>query len=559
MISWIQKTFQQHFRTIFLVMLAIIIISFVFTIGASPGIGQAGRKVAHRAFFDLNLGSQEDQERLMGDASLSVLLQAGYNALQNDRLQQYALQRYAALHLAAELNLPAPTDAEIVAHVQQLRAFAGQDGKFDAKRYAEFRDSLKTNPRLHESDVTRVLVDDVTYKNVEQLLSGPGYVLPAEVKNQLIRVESLWTLSAVNVDYPSFNPAIAVSDAELAKYFEDNAFRYEIAPKISVEYIDFPAADFISKVSVTDAEVRAYYDANPARFPKPAADAKAATPALLTPASGPEADFAAVRPQVEAALKQERAQRLAEQTAADLSVALYEGKITAGGLNEFLAARKLALKAVAPFDRTSVPAALGGGAQTGAEAFKLGPQHPFSDVVSTGHGAAILVWKDTLPARKPALAEVKDRVVADYRENEKRKRFVELGRTLHGLLAARLKAGDTLDKAVAAAAGTSTAKLEIKTWPAFTLATPPADLDYSLYGAIESLQKGQLSEMVISGDKGLLVYAADKKLPDLNPTGAKFAETRAQLARITASRNGSEYLAEIVDRELSKSAPSLQP
>ncbi|MBW8782125.1 MAG: peptidyl-prolyl cis-trans isomerase [Verrucomicrobia bacterium] len=559
MISWIQKTFQQHFRTIFLVMLAIIIISFVFTIGASPGIGQAGHKVAQRTFFDLNLGSQEDQERLMGDASLSVLLQAGYNALQNDRLQQYALQRYAALHLATELNLPAPTDAEVIAHVQQLRAFAGQDGKFDAKRYAEFRDSLKTNPRLHESDVTRVLVDDVTYKNVEQLLSGPGYVLPADVKNQLIRVESQWTLSAVNVDYPSFNPAITVSDAELEKYFEDNAFRYEIAPKVSVDYIDFPTADFISKVNVTDAEVRAYYDANPARFPKPSADAKATTPALLAPTAGPEADFAAVRAQVEAALKQERAQRLAEQTAADLSVALYEGKIAASGLNDFLATRKLALKSVAPFDRTSVPAVLGGGAQTGAEAFKLGPQHLFSDVVSTGHGAAILVWKDTLPARKPALTEVKDRVAADYRENEKRKRFVELGRTLRGLLAARLKAGDTLDKAVAAAAGTSTAKLEVKTWPAFTLATPPADLDYSLYGAIESLQKGQLSEMVISGDKGLIVYAADKKLPDLDPSGAKFAETRAQLARITASRNGSEYLGEIVDRELSKSAPSLQP
>src|SRR5256885_11755824 len=41
-------------------------------------------------------------------------------------------------------------------HVQQLRAFAGQDGKFDAKRYAEFRDSLKTNPRLQDRKSTRL-------------------------------------------------------------------------------------------------------------------------------------------------------------------------------------------------------------------------------------------------------------------------------------------------------------------------------------------------------------------------------------------------------------------
>jgi peptidyl-prolyl cis-trans isomerase D len=40
MISWIQRTFQHHFRTIFAILLALTIISFIFTIGASPGIGR---------------------------------------------------------------------------------------------------------------------------------------------------------------------------------------------------------------------------------------------------------------------------------------------------------------------------------------------------------------------------------------------------------------------------------------------------------------------------------------------------------------------------------------
>ena len=65
---------------------------------------------------------------------------------------------------------------------------------------------------------------------------------------------------------------------------------------VVARYVDFPMINFISGISVTDAEVRAYYDENPARFPKPAevkpaADAKVPVPA---PKSDPAADFAAV-------------------------------------------------------------------------------------------------------------------------------------------------------------------------------------------------------------------------------------------------------------------------
>ena len=35
MISWIQKYFQHHFRVIFAVLLGVVIIAFVFTIGAA--------------------------------------------------------------------------------------------------------------------------------------------------------------------------------------------------------------------------------------------------------------------------------------------------------------------------------------------------------------------------------------------------------------------------------------------------------------------------------------------------------------------------------------------
>ena len=556
MISWIQRTFQQHFKTVFAVLLGLIIISFVFTIGAAPGIGRAERATLKREFFGYNLGSTVDQQRLMGDAGLSANLQVGYG-LEAEQIQNYAFQRAATLHLADELHLPAATTAEIAEQIKTLRAFAGPDGQFDAATYKTFRDNLKSNPRLTEADIARVLGDDVRADKVQKLLGGPGYVLPTDIKNQLARADTTWTLATATVDYTTFNPSIPATDAELTKFFEESAFRYEIPPRIVATYADFPAAEYLAQVTLNEAEVRAYYDANPARFPKPATDAKAPAPVKADAA----ADYAAVRPQVELALKNERAQRLAAKAASDFVFSLYEAKAVAGSpaLANILATRKSPLKTLAPFTREAGPAEFGPAATTVAEeAFKLGKDRAYTEAVPTPNGAAVLFWQDTQPARKPAFAEVKTKVNADYLENEKRKRFVDLGRTLRSLIENRLKAGDTFEKAAASAATGTSAKIETKAVAAFTLRNRPQDLDYTVLGALERLEKGQVSDLAIAADKGTYVYVVDKKIPDFTPTNPLYAETRTQLGSYTARLGSSAYLAEIVETELKRSEPKVK-
>ena len=75
MISWIQKYFQQHFKVMFAVLLGVIIISFVFTIGAAPGIGRADRRMIDREFFGYNLALQSSHlQRAGGMATPARLL-----------------------------------------------------------------------------------------------------------------------------------------------------------------------------------------------------------------------------------------------------------------------------------------------------------------------------------------------------------------------------------------------------------------------------------------------------------------------------------------------------
>jgi peptidyl-prolyl cis-trans isomerase D len=554
MISWIQRSFQHHFRVVFGVLLAVTIISFIFTIGASPGIGRAGPKTYSQLFFGHDLSRQGASESLYGDAALSVQLQAGFMPRESAQVQEYGLQRIAALALADQLKIPAPSREDLATYIKNLGAFAGADGQFDANRYATFRDSLKTNPRLSEGDISRVLSDDVRIMRLQQILVGPGYVLPGEIRAQLALADSTWTIAVATADYASFQPDLPVAEDALKRFYDDTAFRYMVPPRVGVDFVEYPASAFLGAVSVTAAEVRAYFDENPLRFPKPA-EPKAADAAK---AVNLDADFAAVRPQVEQALKTERAQRLAAKAAADLTVAIYEQKLTphTPAFDDFLAKNKLTLKAVAPFHRDAVPPGLDWTPTIVEQALQLGADHPVSDALSGTAGSLVLFWRETLPSFQPGLAQVRDRVGADFKENERRQRFVEFGRTLRGQLETRLKAGEAFDRAAAAVTGGSQPKLVVKEYPSFLRRQPPKDIEATVLGPLDRLERGQVSDMLLTEDKGLFVYVKDKKSPDLAETSPQFAATQAQLARLSVSANRNLFMEEIVSRELKRNTPA---
>lgn len=548
MISWIQLTFQRHFRTVFLVLLAGLIISFIFTIGATPGIGRGDRKVQARTFFDLNLSSPEDQSRINTDANLSLYLQAGYQNFSADQVQQFAFERYAALYLANQLNLPKPSDAQLAEFIQGIRAFAGEDGKFDASAYTSFRDNLKAGGQFRESDVKRILEDDYRIRRVQTLLGGPGYVDASEVAFQLTRSDTTWTADIARIDYASFAPVIEPTNDQLQTYFEANTFRYDTPEQIKVSYVEFPATRYLAQVNPTDDEIRAYYDANPARFPKPAAAADAATPAVGS--DNLDADFLAVRDQVSAALRFERARRMANEAASDLPVALFNAKVAPESVPAYLAAHNEPLRSAEPFSRGNVPAFLAGSRQAVQQAFALDADHRISDAIATAAGAVVLVWEQTIAPAPSPFSAVVEKVRADYIEAQKRERFVALGRSLRSQLQTALAAGKSFADAAAALTGTNGAVVKTVNFADFSRRQPPQDFPNAAIGSLEALSAGQLSEMVISGNEGLITYAAAKTVPAADSSNPRYAELRDQLASYNGATTAAGTLRALVAKEL---------
>lgn len=548
MISWIQKNLQQHYRIVFGILLVLIIVSFVFITNASSGFGRADQRVRNTPFFDRNLGVKQDVEKIYRDAQIAIELQFGMPAGSVPQFDQFALSRYAGLYMANQLRVPEPTKFELEQHIKTLRVFAGENGEFDASRYAEFRAQLGKNGGPSQADVLRVLADDVRIERVTRLIVGPGYTLPSDVKRELALADTSWTLATATIDRSSFTPTITPTESDLTRFFEENALRYTIPAQVSVRYAAFAADNYQSVLPApSEQEIRNFYDSNPTRFPVP--ERKAGE------LPNPDADFAAVRADVEKALKNAAAARVASKAADDFAVAIYEKKITANSpeLDQLLAQFNVTLKDTPPFSYDNVPAELGRNPAIPAAALRLNAERPVSEAIPTETGSVVLFWQDTIPSRQPDFAEVRDRVSADYIAQQKDVRFAELGRTLRSGIESRMKAGESFDKAASAAAAAASVKVETKTLPAFTLRQPPQDFDPTLYRVLQDLEQGQVSEMATAADKGVIAYAQAKTLPDLSDANPQYAELRKRIAQTNASANGYTFFQQLVQQELAKS------
>lgn len=549
MISWIQRYFQKHFRLMFALILIAVAVPMVFIYSASGGTGSdRSGKLLERSFFGYNLGNADQTRRIFSDATWSIRLKAGYDALQGDQVQQYALQRIAGLALADEFHLPVPTAEQVAKAVTTLRAFQNEQGQFDQARYTQFGDSLKTRTDLTGADVNRILRDDLRLEALGKLIGGPGYVLPHDIKQQLSLGDSTWTVQIATLDYTGFSPAINPTEDMLKKFHEENAFRYDVPARPRLSIVEFKGTEFIPPVAPTEAELRAYYDANPARFPAPAEAEKKDDKPALAPAA-PVDNFPKVRAQVETALRSAVGARGASKAANDLATALFERKLAANSaeLAAFLAEQRRPARAVAPFTPDNPPADLPWLANYADQISRLDEKRHFSDPLPTTDSFIILLWNESLPGYKPLFAEVRERVLADYKDSEKRKLFIARGQALRTQLQA---AGTNFASAAAAE------KLEVKSFANFTLRQPPQDIPYPAFSALQGLEAGQVAEMVAEAAKGYLVYAQEKKQPDLTPVNPRYTELQQQMMLRTSANNSSAYLAGLVERELKKSEPA---
>jgi peptidyl-prolyl cis-trans isomerase D len=501
----------------------------VFVLGV--GGGHRSVKIPERLVFGVNVNSEQEMQRFGLLTSISADLQFGENGLQGNQFQNYLFQRLALLGLAEKHSIPGPNQTQAADFVRRLARFRDDAGNFDPAKYAQYNDQLKANPRITEVDVAQVLEEDFRIEKAGDLLSGPGYLLDWEADRMLASMQTTFDIQTAELSYTDFTPTIEATDDAVKAFYEQAGSRYEEPEKREVRAVRFDAASFAGSVTApTEEQLRAYFTANLAKF---------------TPPAPPAVDA------VEAALRTDAASKLAGRAADDFTYALFESGAKPGSpeLEAFLAARNVTATLTPAFTANSAPAGFNWPSQITSQAFILSTDRPVSDPLPLGSDFQVLIYASTIPARLPALEEVKERVVRDYREQERRRLFTEKGTALRTELTAKLTAGSTLETA------SKELGLAFQKFTDVNRQQPAQGLDWAVFSQIDDLETGAVSNMITTAAKGVFAVVSARKEPAAESMGFMASFVRQNLMQRTAQQTRMLAVNELLKAEFDRTAP----
>ena len=507
MISWIQHHLIRHGRWIFLTLLAVVIVAFVGTIGNTPGCTTNRSNYVALDYYGYDLNSERAMQPIGMRLSLSNQLNQ-VNSTNQEQLSNQILSRIALLHLAETVGIPAPDQEELSAYLQEKPLFRNPSGEFDRDRLTRFIDTIETNPILPEGILVQVLEEDYRMQQISEALAGPGYFMNEDALLQAQRYQTSFKLSTAIIDYASFEPEINTPQAELERYYNQNASRYEIPERIQASYLHIKTETYLPQVNALENDALfEHFIANRARFVEAH---EAANPQEDAEAEKPVLTLDDVREAVSADLRKAQASRLANEAAQNFAYELYNKSIPheSPAFKEALGELGLSLNPIEAFS-TRDTAARELPVEMLNSAFALSDARYYSDPYPYEDGYAVLIYETRLPVELPPYEAVADRVQADFAAEEKRRLFYENGVKLKKEIEAQLASGVNFAEAAAKL------QLEVQDFETFKLTEAPQTLNRSALQSAIDLKAGELSSMLQTGPSGTFVYVAERIVPEI--------------------------------------------
>ncbi len=560
MISWLQTNLQKHFRFLFIILLGVVIVAFVFTIGAAPGIGDGRQDIPNLRFFEFELTTDSQRQQFFNEAYYSSLLSGA--PMSQEQLNQYAFNRAAALHLANIHNLPGPNTEQLTKHIQELGMFMGPDQTFSRDAYSRFRDEIRASGQISEGQLSRIMEDDFRINQVFEVLSGPGFVLESEVIEELKLDQTLWSVAVAEIDLNEFEPEIDDSTEKLEAFFAQNSFRYTAPARRVISYLEFRALDYMSEIEASDSDIRSYFDLNQSRYTKTVEAEKSEddqnNEAEASETQTVQLTFEEARDQVEFDYKLDQARELSRKNAESIGLAIVEldnatdasQSLSLERIETLAEQKDIQIKHTTPFARNERPLGLNWSQNLIATSFQLTENHIYSQPIIEGDSTYILVLENENPEFVPSFTTVEAQVKEDYRQEESRRL-----RTEHAnQIAAELNELDTSAFKEAESKG-----MTISEFSNFKRRDTIEGLDSGLIFSVMSLDVGDVSNATIREDKGYIIQVVGKETPAIDSSNEEFETRMTALAGNYERYAVSQYISKLASDELVRAGLATAP
>ncbi|KPV95613.1 Peptidyl-prolyl cis-trans isomerase D [Pseudoalteromonas sp. P1-9] len=253
------------------VILTLVIISFALA-GIGSYLGQPtetpvatvnGKEISQMSFARAYENERSRLEQQFGEYFSQIASDPAYVARMRENVMQRLVQQELQMQLAQELGLRV-SDEAIKKEIRNIPAFQVA-GQFNNDRYLQvirqmnyqpdgFRDYLRKEMTLNQL-ATALIATDFTLDN--ELASA------VKLQNQLRDIETV-TLSAAN-----FKADVTVSEDEIKEYYQLNQNQFMAPEMVALEYIELKGSELPLEEAVTDAEVAANYEENKALYMEP--------------------------------------------------------------------------------------------------------------------------------------------------------------------------------------------------------------------------------------------------------------------------------------------------
>ena len=260
---------RKHTKIMMSVMFLLIIPSFVlFGIDGYKRFNEGGSAVAHVAGQEITQGEWDAAHKSEADRLRASMPNVDPKLLDSPEARYATLERLVrekVMAAAAEKFKLVTSDARLARDLQANEVIASlrlPDGKLDMDRYRQLAASQGLTPEGFEARVR----NDLSVRQVEAGVINTSFAPKSVASVSLNAFFEKRDVQIANFLTADFLSKVSPTDAELENFYQANKSLFQAPEQANVEYVVLDLDAVKKSISVTEAELKSYYEQNAARL-----------------------------------------------------------------------------------------------------------------------------------------------------------------------------------------------------------------------------------------------------------------------------------------------------
>lgn len=519
MISFLQKLIGKHHKILFSVLLFIIIVAFVFTIGATPGIGYKNKKES--MFYGFNLASPKDINNLIFATQLTAEVEK--QLLQSPAQVEHALLvRIISLDIADKAKIPSPTDDQLKRYIENLPAFKDED-EFSKSRYNNMINALESAGK-NQQEIRKIFNENFRISYVLQTIGGKGLAFNKQVYDALIGMKTLWTFQVAKYSIADFNDTINVTDEECQKFFDSQQNRYISPIQYKVSCIVIPASYYTASIErPSKDQLNDFYTKNQEKFAK---------------IEGKEN----IQKSIVSSYYNEKALEIALGNAEKFIINASTNNLTIDKKEAIDSIANIggSITNIAPYSVVSLPNIQGIDSEIFEKVQSIDSEDHYSDPIVLDNKVVILYLDDVISGGQMSFSEAKHLVIEDVKSVKKQQMFAQNGEKIKNTIIDELNKKSDFEQ-LAISYGFS-----VENFNDVSLEKNNSEIPVAYFGIIDSM-KGKTVQTIFNGDTIFYFHIQSQKIPNISEFSEKeVAEMRTEISETIADLYRNSFFDELI-------------